>query len=95
MTETPKESIDVRWLRERRRFGIRMGLNFAGIGLAYRFIERTGVLAPIFGTEAAAGGPFSLRWIAAALTGAMIAGFLFGFSVQWAVPAPKEHEVDA
>lgn len=39
MTETPHDSIDVRWLRERRRVGIRMGLIFAGIGLAYRVKE--------------------------------------------------------
>ena len=89
------ESIDVRWQRERRRVGIRAGLGFGALGLAFKVIERSGVLAPMFGSDVAAGGPFTLRWIAAVLGGALLAGVLFGFAIGWTVRPPSERTSSA
>jgi len=95
MSANESDSIDARWRRERRRVGIRAGLGFAAIGLTFKVIERTGILAQILGTESESGGPFTVRWVAAVLGGAILAGAFFGYATGWTVKPPRANPSDA
>ena len=88
-------SIDTRWQLERRRVGTRAGLGFGALLLAFKAIERTGLLSPIFGSDVAAGGPFTLRWMAAVLGAALFAGVFFGLAIGWSVKPPSERASNA
>jgi hypothetical protein len=89
------EGIDARWRHERRGAGIRAGRGFGVAFLAFKVIERTGILAPILGADLASGGPFTVRWAVAVLGSALLGAVFFGLAMQWTVPPPRRHPTDA